>query len=54
MFCVILVFFVSGFPLSFKLIKWSEMDPNVKPQTEVESFEQAKSNSILECMYLSM
>ena len=28
------------------LIKWSEMDPNVKPQTLVETFDQANSNSI--------
>ena len=27
------------------LIKWSEMDVNVKPQTLVETFDQAKSNS---------
>ena len=30
------------------LIKWSEMDPNVKPQTLVETFDQANYNSILE------
>ena len=34
----------------FLLIKWSEMDPNVKPQTLVENFDQANSNSITECM----
>ena len=28
------------------LIKWIEMDPNVKPQTLVETFDQANSNSI--------
>ena len=28
------------------LIRWSEMDPNVKPQTLVETFDQANSNSI--------
>ena len=27
------------------LIKWSEMDPNVKPHTLVETFDQANSNS---------
>ena len=32
------------------LIKWSEMDSNVKPQTLVETFDQANSNSITECM----
>ena len=32
------------------LIKWSEMDPNVKPQTLVETFIQANSNSIPEYM----
>ena len=32
------------------LIKWSEMDPNVKPQTLVETFDQANSNSIPEYM----
>ena len=32
------------------LIKWSEMDPHVKPQTLVETFDQANSNSITECM----
>ena len=31
------------------LIKWSEMDPNVKPQTLVETFDQANYNSIPEC-----
>ena len=30
------------------LIKWSEMDPNVKPQTLVETFDQANYNSIPE------
>ena len=28
------------------LIKWSEVDPNVKPQILVETFDQANSNSI--------
>ena len=28
------------------LMKWSERDPNVKPQTFVETFDQANSNSI--------
>ena len=32
------------------LIKWSEMAPNVKPQTLVETFDQANSNSTPECM----
>ena len=32
------------------LIKWGEMDPNVKPQTLVETFDQASSNSIPEYM----
>ena len=32
------------------LIRWSEMDPNVKPQTLVETFDQANSNSIPEYM----
>ena len=32
------------------LIKWSEMDPNVRPQTLVETFDQANSNSIPEYM----
>ena len=32
------------------LIKCSEMNPNVKPQTVVETFDQANSNSILEYM----
>ena len=32
------------------LIKWSEMDPNVEPQTLVETFDQANSNSIPEYM----
>ena len=27
----------------FLLIKWSEMDPNVKPQTLVETFKQVNS-----------
>ena len=30
------------------LIKWSEMDPNVKPQTLVETFDRANYNSIPE------
>ena len=30
------------------LIKWSEMDPNVKPQTVVVTFDQANYNSIPE------
>ena len=36
--------------ISFILLvtKWSKMDPNVKPQTLVETFDQANSNSILE------
>ena len=32
------------------LIKWSEMDPNVKPKTLVETFDRANSNSIPEYM----
>ena len=32
------------------LIKWSEMDPNVKPQTLVETFDQDNSYSIPEYM----
>ena len=41
--------FVLEFPLSFilLLIKWSEMDPNVKPHTSVETFDQANYNSIV-------
>ena len=35
--------------LILSLIKWSEMDPNVKPQTLVETFDQANSNSIPAC-----
>ena len=49
MFRIILCFCVriSFIPL---LIKWSrEMEPNVKPQTLVETFDQANSNSIPEC-----
>ena len=30
------------------LIRWSEMDPNVKPQTLIETFDQANYNSIPE------
>ena len=41
MFCVRISFILL-------LIKWSEMDPNVKPQTLVETFDQANYNSILE------
>ena len=39
-----------GVTISFilSLIKWSEMDANVKPQTLVETFDQANSNSIPE------
>ena len=37
-------------PFILLLIKWSEMDPNVKRQTLAETFDQAKSNSIPECM----
>ena len=32
--------------LILSLMKWSERDPNVKPQTFVETFDQANSNSI--------
>ena len=36
------------------LVKWSEtVNPNVKPQTLVETFDQANSNSIPEYMQLS-
>ena len=42
--------FVLGFPLSFYWLhcKWSEVDPSVKPQTLVETFDQANDNSIPE------
>ena len=45
MFCIVLV-------ISFilLLIKRSEMDPNVKPQTLAETFDQTNSNSIPEYM----
>ena len=36
--------------LSFYFIRWSEMDPNVKPQTLVETFDQVNFNSIPEYM----
>ena len=39
-FCVRISFFLL-------LIKWHEMDPNVKPQTLVKTFDQANYNSIL-------
>ena len=45
MFRIVLV--ISFIPL---LIKRSEMDPNVKPQTLAETFDQANSNSIPEYM----
>ena len=32
--------------LILSLMKWSERDPNVKPQTFVETFDQANSNSL--------
>ena len=44
--CFCVVFLCLSFILL--LIKWSEMDPNVKPHTLVETFDQANSNSIPE------
>ena len=35
-------------PFIILLIKWSEMDPNVKPQTLVETFDQTNYNFIPE------
>ena len=36
------------------LIKWSEMDLNVKSQTLVETFDQANFNSIPEYMHIAL
>ena len=46
-FRIILVFFVRIFFILL-LSKWSEMDPNVKPQTLVQTFDHANSNSVPE------
>ena len=48
LFRIILVFLCWDSAFILLLIKWSEMDPNVKPQTLVETFDQANYNSIPE------
>ena len=45
--CIILVFFVRISSILL-LLQWSEIDLNVKPETLVETFDQANYNSVPE------